>query len=93
MVRIVDKFLAELEGQLSEKRVVLDVDDGAKKYLAGKGFDPKFGARPMARLIHEEIRKPLADELLFGSLQKGGTVEVTAEDGKLVLAYVPREGK
>jgi ATP-dependent Clp protease ATP-binding subunit ClpA len=93
MVRIVDKFLTELEGQLSEKRVVLDVDDEAKKYLAGKGFDPKFGARPMARLIHEEIRKPLADELLFGSLQKGGTVEVSAEDGKLVMTYVPREAK
>ncbi len=92
MIRIVDKFLAELEGQLSEKRVVLDVDDTAKKYLAAKGFDPKFGARPMARLIHEEIRKPLADELLFGSLQKGGTVEVTAEGEKLVLSFLPREG-
>ena len=93
MVRIVDKFIAELEGQLSERRVVLDVDDDAKKYLAAKGFDPKFGARPLARLIHEEIRKPLADELLFGSLQRGGTVTVTAEDGKLTFSYEARESR
>ena len=90
MVRIVEKFLTELEGQLGEKRVVLDVDDGAKAYLAEKGFDPKFGARPMARLIHDEIRKPLADELLFGRLQKGGTVHVDAVDGKLVLEVEAR---
>ena len=76
MLRIVDKFLSELEGQLAERKVVLEVDETARKWLAGKGFDPKMGARPLARLIHEQLRKPLADELLFGKLQKGGTVHV-----------------
>jgi ATP-dependent Clp protease ATP-binding subunit ClpA len=85
-LRIVDKFLSELEGQLGERKVVLDVGEDARKYLADKGFDPKMGARPMSRLIHEELRKPLADELLFGRLQKGGTAtvmvqEVESDDG------------
>ncbi len=82
MLRIVDKFLGELEGQLGERKVVMDVGEEARVYLAEKGFDPKMGARPMARLIHEELRKPLADELLFGRLQKGGTVHVSVGDAK-----------
>jgi ATP-dependent Clp protease ATP-binding subunit ClpA len=81
MMKIVDKFLAELEGQLAARKVVLEVDEAARRLLADRGFDPKMGARPMARLIHEELRKPLADELLFGRLQKGGTVHVSTAEG------------
>ena len=91
MARIVDKFIAELEGQLAERKVVLKVATAAQTYLAEKGFDPKFGARPMSRLIHDEIRKPLADELLFGRLAKGGTVTVDLdEQGKLVFRIEER---
>jgi ATP-dependent Clp protease ATP-binding subunit ClpA len=85
MHRIVDKFIAELEGQLAERKVVLKITPSTQTYLARKGFDPKMGARPMARLIHDEVRKPLADELLFGRLAKGGTVTVDEAEGKLVF--------
>ncbi len=80
MRKVVDKFLAELQGQLHDRKVVLDVTTAAKAYLGDKGYDPKMGARPMARLIHDELRRPLADEVLFGNLQKGGTVTVDVED-------------
>lgn len=91
MLKIVDKFLAELEGQLAERKVVLHVDDDARNYLANKGFDPKMGARPMARLIHDALRKGLADELLFGQLQKGGEVDVgIGDDGQLQFVCTPR---
>jgi len=73
---VVDKFLLELDGQLAEKKVALDVSEAAKEWLAKKGYDPKFGARPMSRVIHEHIRKALADELLFGALVDGGSVHV-----------------
>ncbi|MBM4344152.1 MAG: ATP-dependent Clp protease ATP-binding subunit ClpA [Deltaproteobacteria bacterium] len=78
--KVVDKFLAELQGQLHDRKVVLDVSSAAKGYLAEKGCDPKMGARPMARLIHDELRRPLAEEVLFGKLQKGGTVTVDVQD-------------
>ena len=74
--KVVDKFLTELDGQLAEKKVTLEVTDTAKDWLAEKGYDPKFGARPMSRVIHDHIRKSLADELLFGKLKDGGTVVV-----------------
>jgi ATP-dependent Clp protease ATP-binding subunit ClpA len=73
---VVDKFLLELEGQLTDKKVSIDITDSAREWLAKQGYDPKFGARPMTRVIHEHIRKPLADELLFGSLIDGGKVLV-----------------
>ncbi len=73
---VVDKFLLELDGQLADKKVALEVTDAAKEWLAKKGYDPKFGARPMSRVIHEHIRKVLADELLFGALLDGGKVHV-----------------
>ena len=85
MHRIVDKFIAELEGQLAERKVVLKITPAAQSYLGRKGFDPKMGARPMARIIHDEVRKCLADELLFGRLAKGGTVTVDEADGKLLF--------
>ncbi|MBT6435479.1 MAG: ATP-dependent Clp protease ATP-binding subunit ClpA [Deltaproteobacteria bacterium] len=88
---IVDKMVAELEDQLSEKRVVLDLNDEARNWLGDRGYDRKFGARPMNRLIDREIRRKLADEILFGSLQSGGTVEIQANGDELELVFHPRE--
>ena len=73
---VVDKFIFELEHQLEEKRVTLHVDNSARQWLADKGYDPKMGARPMARVIQEHMKRVLADELLFGRLAKGGQVKV-----------------
>lgn len=83
---VVDKFLTELQAQLDDKRVVLDVDTDARTWLAERGYDRLMGARPMARVIQEEIKKPLAEKILFGELaDHGGHVHVTVEDGKLSL--------
>ncbi|KAA3627243.1 MAG: ATP-dependent Clp protease ATP-binding subunit ClpA [Proteobacteria bacterium] len=81
--RVVDKFLIELETQLNEKGVALEVSAPARAWLAEHGFDEKMGARPMARVIQEHIKRPLAEELLFGCLVQGGSVLVDAEDSKL----------
>jgi ATP-dependent Clp protease ATP-binding subunit ClpA len=90
ILRVVDKFLLELEGQLAEKKVEVTFTDGLRKLLAKKGFDPLMGARPMQRLIQDTIRRALADELLFGRLVDGGrlTVDVDAE-GKPLLDIQP----
>ena len=82
----------ELEVQLEPKHVVLEIDSAARKWLAEHGYDKKMGARPMARLIQEQIKRPLAEELLFGKLSKGGHVLVTAEKGKLKFAIEELEG-
>jgi len=74
---VVDKFIIQLEHQLEEKKVTLHVDNSARNWLAVKGYDPHMGARPMARVIQEHLKRVLADELLFGSLAKGGVVKVT----------------
>ncbi len=80
--RVVDKLLIEAEAQFEQKRVSLSVNDLARRWIAKRGYDPKMGARPMARVIQEYIKRPLAEELLFGKLVKGGHVEVTvSEDG------------
>jgi ATP-dependent Clp protease ATP-binding subunit ClpA len=84
---VVDKFLMELQVQLDSKNVVLHVDDEVKTYLAEKGYDDKMGARPMARLIQEDIKKPLAEEILFGSLANGGEVHVNLREGKIFFDY------
>lgn len=84
---VVDKFLTELQAQLDEKRVVLHVDEEAKRYLAEKGYDDKMGARPMARLIQDALKKPLAEEILFGSLSEGGEVHITLKDGEIAFSY------
>jgi ATP-dependent Clp protease ATP-binding subunit ClpA len=84
---IVDKFIKELNGQLAEKRVLIKLDESAKEWLAKNGFDGKYGARPMARLIHEKIKQPLANEILFGKLTDGGRVSVEEKDNELVLNY------
>ncbi len=83
--QVVDKFISQLNAQLEEKGVHLLVDDAAREWLADAGYDPKMGARPMARVIQERIKKPLAEDILFGRLAKGGEVHVTAEGGELVL--------
>jgi ATP-dependent Clp protease ATP-binding subunit ClpA len=83
---VVDKFLTELQAQLDDKKVMLHVDDDARKWLGERGYDKTMGARPMARLIQEEIKKPLAEMILFGALaEKGGDVHVSVQDGKLDL--------
>ena len=83
ILRVVDKFLIELESQLTEKHVVLDVDADARRWLAENGFDPQMGARPMARVIQEKVKRALADELLFGKLSEGGKVRLSVVDGEL----------
>ena len=89
--RVVDKLIVEVEMQLEQKGVQVSLDDAARRWIAEKGYDPKMGARPMARIIQEHIKRPLAEELLFGSLANGGTVRVSvSKDGaKLDLACSP----
>jgi len=85
---VVDKFLFELEAQLAEKKVALMVEPEARAWLAEKGYDPKMGARPMARVIKDHIKKPLASELLFGELSGGGTVIVRlGENDELMFSF------
>ena len=83
--KVVDKFIEELQHRLTEKSVEFIIDNEAKKWLAQHGYDKKMGARPMARIIQEELKKPLADELLFGKLSEGGSVYVTVENNKICL--------
>lgn len=84
---VVDKFLVQLQSQLDDKKVFIEIDDDARLWLAENGYDSKMGARPMDRLIQEKIKKPLAEEVLFGALaQKGGTAFVSVEDGELVVS-------
>jgi ATP-dependent Clp protease ATP-binding subunit ClpA len=85
IMRVVDKFLLQLEGQLAEKKVEVTFSDTLRKHLAKKGFDPLMGARPMQRLIQDTIRKALADELLFGRLTDGGRLSVDIDDKEEVL--------
>ena len=79
VVRVVEKFILELELQLSDRNVIIEVDRKAMDWLVEQGYDPLMGARPMARIIQENIKKPLADELLFGKLQNGGVVQVSRD--------------
>ncbi len=85
IIHVVDKFLVDLETQLDSKNVTLDVDDSAREWLAVHGHDQLMGARPMARLIQDKIRRPLAEELLFGKLENGGSVHVTTKDDELII--------
>jgi len=88
IMRVVDKFLMQLEEQLHEKKVEATFTAALKDYLAVKGFDPQMGARPMARLIQDTIRKALADELLFGRLVGGGQVTIDiGDDDKVLLVF------
>lgn len=89
ILRVVDKFLMQLEQQLAEKKVDIHFSDKLKRYLAQKGFDPQMGARPMARLIQDSLRKALADELLFGRLAGGGEVTADLDDNERVILRFP----
>jgi len=83
---VVDKFLTELQAQLEDKKVVIEADDEALEWFAIHGYDVKMGARPMARLIQEKLKKPLAEDILFGKLSvAGGTVRVTVKDDEIAL--------
>ena len=89
--RVVDKFIFEFEAQLEEKHVSLTVDDEARTWIAMKGYDPKMGARPMARIIQEHVKKPMAEELLFGKLAQGGAIHIHVKDDKLVFEITSKE--
>jgi ATP-dependent Clp protease ATP-binding subunit ClpA len=96
IMRVVDKFLLQLEGQLAEKKVEVTFSDALRKHLAKKGFDPLMGARPMQRLIQDTIRKALADELLFGRLTDGGRLSVDIDDKEEVqldITPLPKKEK
>lgn len=90
MGKVVDKFVMELEAQLSDRDVTITLTNGAREWLAKKGYSKGFGARPLARVIQEHIKKPLSEQLLFGDLSKGGTVQVKVEDKKLDFEYTKR---
>ena len=87
VARVVDKFVMNLELQLEDRGVVIELTEAAREWLAKKGFDKLYGARPLARVIQENIKKPLAEELLFGKLAKGGVVLVACDGDKLSLEY------
>lgn len=94
ILNVVDKFIIELETQLEDKNVSIDFNYEAKTWLAEHGFDQQMGARPMARIISENIKKPLADEILFGQLSKGGRVRVVLDEkGELAFEFESRESK
>jgi len=97
IMKVVEKFVFQLEAQLADRGVTIELSEEAAKWLADTGYDEKFGARPLARVIQEHIKKPLADELLFGKLLHGGTVRVlVAGEGaerKLAFEYIPAEPK
>ena len=84
---MVDKFVVELQAQLDKKSVNLELTSKAREWLADKGYDKAMGARPMARVIQDELKKPLANEILFGELVDGGTVKVSVKDKKINFDY------
>ncbi len=88
--RVVDKFVMQLEVQLADRGVSIELTDEARTWLAEKGYDRLYGARPLARVIQEHIKKPLAEELLFGRLAKGGPVRVKVKDKRLAFDYPSR---
>lgn len=91
VAKVVDKFIMELEAQLDDRNVMIELTDAARSWLATKGYDKLYGARPLGRVIQEHIKKALAEELLFGKLAKGGLVMVDVEDGKTVFTYPESE--
>ncbi len=94
ILQVVEKFVVQLEAQLMDRNVTIELTRPAAEWLADKGYDDKMGARPLGRVIQEHIKKPLAEELLFGKLAKGGIVKVGVKDGKIDLrieeAQAPR---
>jgi ATP-dependent Clp protease ATP-binding subunit ClpA len=90
METIVEKFVLQLEAQLAERRIAIALEPEARAWLAEKGYDPVYGARPLARVIQTEVRDPLTDEILFGRLEHGGTVTIKLEEGRLSFAFEAR---
>jgi ATP-dependent Clp protease ATP-binding subunit ClpA len=90
METIVEKFILQLEAQLAERRVAITLEPPAREWLAAKGYDPVYGARPLARVIQTEVRDRLTDEILFGELENGGTVTIDVADDKVTFAFQPR---
>ncbi len=93
IVRVVQKFISQLEGQLIDRNVQIEISTEACEWLAKKGYDVKMGARPLSRLIQEKIKMPLADEILFGKLVKGGLVKIDLKDDKLEFELTPNQKK
>ena len=91
VAKVVDKFMAQLEAQLSEKNVTIQLTDDAREHLAKEGYDPAMGARPLARVIQEQIKKPLAEELLFGKLVNGGIVKIDYKKDELKFTIKPEK--
>ncbi|MEM8740103.1 MAG: AAA family ATPase, partial [Pseudomonadota bacterium] len=91
ILQVVEKFVLQLEAQLMDRNVQIELTEPAAEWLAEKGYDDKMGARPLSRVIQEHIKRPLAEELLFGKLAKGGLVRVGVKDGGLDLEYLPPE--
>jgi ATP-dependent Clp protease ATP-binding subunit ClpA len=91
METIVEKFVLQLEAQLAERRVAITLAPAARAWLATKGYDPVFGARPLARVVQREVRDPLTDEILFGRLEHGGTVTIGANETGLTFEYEPKK--
>jgi len=94
VVRVVDKFVMQLEAQLEDRNVTIELTNKARHWLAKKGYDPAMGARPLSRVIQEHVKKALADELLFGLLAKGGSVKINVKENKLTFKYhTPKTGQ
>jgi ATP-dependent Clp protease ATP-binding subunit ClpA len=88
---VVDKFIAQMQGQLDEKGISLEIDQAARDWLAEHGYDSKMGARPMARLIQEKVKKPVAEEILFGRLVDGGHIHISANNDQLEFVYTDKK--
>lgn len=91
--RIVDRLFIELEGKLEKNQIEIELDNKVRQWLIDRGYDKKMGARPLAKVINKYIKKPLADELLFGAIQSGGIIKVSLKKDKIVLNYLPKNKK
>ena len=87
VLSIVDKFIIEIEAQLEDKGVSLSIDKDAKEYLANEGYDEVYGARELGRVIQEKVKKPMAEELIFGKLSKGGHVEISLKNKEILFNF------
>ena len=91
METIVEKFVLQLEAQLAERHVAITLSPEARAWLARKGYDQIYGARPLGRVVQKDVRDPLTDEILFGKLENGGTVTIGVDGDKLAFSYAARE--
>ena len=91
IAQVVQKFIYELEAQLGDRQITIELSPAANQWIATRGYDEKMGARPLARVIQEQVKKPLAEEILFGKLQKGGLAQVDVVDDKLTFKLTPSD--